>query len=93
MVWNESTYDPLVAFCEDSRYRKNVTLKLWPKMLLTDQISVFFNRQYLANGLTSGSDFLHVEWMNECQGLLMGFLKKYLSWQTGHFEPKNDASS
>ena len=61
MVWNESTYDPLVAFCEDSRYRKNVTLKLWPKMLLTDQISVFFNRQYLANGLTSGSDILHVE--------------------------------
>ena len=51
---------------------------LWPKMLSTDQISVFFNRQYLANGLTSGSDFLHVERMNECQGLLMGFLKKYV---------------
>ena len=33
--------------------RKNLVLKLWPKMLLTSEISVFFNSQHFINGLIS----------------------------------------
>ena len=45
-------------------------------MLLENQISVFFNHQYLSNVFTSDSGFLYVDrhewtWL----GLLMGFLK------------------
>ena len=63
------------------------------KMLSTNQISVFFDRQYLVNGLTSDSTFLHVdrhEWMR--LGLLIGFLEKLFLRQTGNFGPKNGAS-
>ena len=56
--------------------------KIWfssygQKMVSTNQIPIFFNCQYLVNGLTSDSDFLHVD-RHECmqQGLLMSFLKK-----------------
>ena len=38
-----------------------MVLKLWPKMLLANQILVLFNRQYLINGLASDSEFLHVD--------------------------------
>ena len=44
--------------------------------------------------MTSDSDSLHVdrhEWM--WQGLLMGFLKKYILGQTGDFGPKNGVAS
>ena len=63
-------------------------------MLSTSQISVFFNRQYLINGLTSYFDFLNVdgrEWKE--QGLLMGFPKKINLGQIGYFVPENDSSS
>ena len=40
---------------------KNLVLKLWLKMLSVNQISLFFNCQYLINGLTSDSDFLHID--------------------------------
>ena len=55
-------------FLEKSTSSKNE--QKWPKngvldflgksiqMLLANQISVFFNRQYLGNGLTSDSNFL-----------------------------------
>ena len=62
-------------------------------MLSSNQISVFLNRQYLINKLTSSIDFLHVErkgWKE--QGLLMDFLKKFLFEQTDYFRPKNDTS-
>ena len=63
-------------------------------MLLVNQISVFFSCQYLINGFTSDSDILHVDIHERTQqDLLMAFLKKYLSGQTGHFGPKNGASS
>ena len=55
MVQNESTYDPL-TFCKKCISGKNLVLKLWPKMLSDNQISVFFN-QYLINELTSDCDF------------------------------------
>ena len=85
---NEISYDPL-AFCKNSICAKNLILKLWPKILSPNQVSVFFNHQYLVNRLTFHFDFLHVdrhEWTR--QGLLVGFLKKYLSGQMSHFEPK-----
>ena len=56
---------------------KNLVLKLWPKMHSANQMSIFFNCQYLVNGLISDADFLLVdrhEWTQ--QALLMGFLKK-----------------
>ena len=56
---NKSTYDP-IAFCENYICGKNLVLKLRTKIISASQISVFFNRQYLINGLTSDSDFLHV---------------------------------
>ena len=60
MVLNESTYDPL-AFCENCICGKNLVLKLWPKLHVANQISVFFNQQYLASGSTFESHFLHVD--------------------------------
>ena len=58
---------------------KNLSLKLWPKMLLADQISVLSSCQNLMNGLISNFDFLNVdgyEWKE--QGLWMVLLKKIL---------------
>ena len=43
-------------------------------MLSANQISVFFNRQYLINGLTFDSYFLHID---RYDVLLMGFLKEF----------------
>ena len=63
-------------------------------MLSANQISVFFNRQYLFNGFISHSNFLHKDrhkWAQ--QALLISFLKNPLLGQTGHFGPKNGASS
>ena len=56
---------------------------------------IIFNCQYLRNGLTSDSNFLHVdrhEWTR--QGLLMGSLKKYIyiSGQMSHFGSKSGVS-
>lgn len=51
--------------------------QIWfSKILSADQISVFFNCQYLINRLTSDSEFLHIgrhEWMQ--QSFLMTFPK------------------
>ena len=52
---------------------KNLVLKLLPKMLSNNHISVFFNCQYLISGLTSYFDFLHVDRQEKEQGLLMDF--------------------
>ena len=60
MVWNEITYVPL-TFWKNYMPGKNLVLKFWPEMLYGNQISVFFNRQYLINWLTSYFDFSHVE--------------------------------
>ena len=57
---------------------ENLVVKLCPKILLASHISVFFNGQYLFNGLTSDSDFTR-------QGLLMGFLKKLSFRANGPF--------
>ena len=47
-------------------------------MLSANQISVFFNRQYLINGLTFDSYFLHVDRYGRLeQGLLICFLKEF----------------
>ena len=54
------TYDPL-AFCENRICGKNLVLRSWSKMFSANQISVFFNRQYLINGLTLTLTFLHVD--------------------------------
>ena len=40
---------------------ENLVLTLGSKMLLTNQISVFFNCHYLINGLTSDSSVVHVD--------------------------------
>ena len=50
-------------------------------MLSANQISVFFDRQYLVNGLTSDPDFFHVdthEWTG--QGLLIFRGKQGWKW-------------
>ena len=65
MVQNENTYDPLAFYDNFSILQQPHMLEksdsqVLPKMLLANQISVFFNCQYLINGLTSDSDFLHV---------------------------------
>ena len=65
-------------------YRKTVSLgKIWfsnysQKLLSTNEISMFFNRQYFINRLISDFDFWHVdrhEW-KEQQVLLTCFLEK-----------------
>ena len=71
------------------------------KWLVANEISVFFNPQYLSNRLISDIsdfDFWRVdgqEWKE--QGLLTGFLKKkkkkFSFGQIGQFGPKNGASS
>ena len=64
------------------------------KNALSQSDFVFFNYQYLINGVTSDSDFLQVDrhgWKE--QGLLMHFWKNSLFEETGYFEPKNSASS
>ena len=64
------------------------------KWLSANEISVFFDRQYFLNGLISEFDFWNVnkhEWKE--QGLLTGFLKKFLFGQKDHTGPKNYTSS
>ena len=56
------------------------------KLLSANQISVFFNCQYLINGVTSDCDFLdrdRHEWSQ--QRLLIGFVKLFILGQRGHF--------
>ena len=56
------------------------------KWLSMNEISVFFNRQYFTNRLTSDFDFWHVdrpEWKK--QGSLTGFLKKIIIRGNGPF--------
>ena len=62
------------------------------KWLLANEISVFFNRQYIINRF----DFWHVDrHESKKQGSLTGFLKKKkVSFgEMGHFGSKNCASS
>ena len=40
---------------------KNLVLKLLPKMLLANEMSLFFNRQYVMDGLTWDFDFLNID--------------------------------
>ena len=64
------------------------------KWFSTNEMSVFFNRQYFINRWIPDFDLWHVdrlEWKE--QGLLTGFLKKFSFGQMGYFGPKNDASS
>ena len=61
---------------------------------MANEISVFFNPQYLIIGLTNYFDILNVdghEWKE--QGLVMGVPKNFHSGQMGHFAPENDVSS
>ena len=53
------SYGPY-TFCENCMSGKNQVLKLWPRMLLANEISVFFNSEYFSNGLTSDFDFWKV---------------------------------
>ena len=55
---------------------KNLVLKLKPKMLLANEILVFFNCQCFINGLTFGFHFSMQIEMNEKKGFINGFLKK-----------------
>ena len=59
-VKNESSYGPL-KFCENCMPEKNLVLKWWPKWLLANKISVFFNQQYFINRLISDFDFWNVD--------------------------------
>ena len=70
----------------------NILQKLhaWEKsgsqVIVKNEISVFFNRQYFTNRLISDIDFWHVdrhEW--KTQGSLTGFLKKTLIWANEPF--------
>ena len=38
---------------------KNLVLQLWPKMLSTNQIAVFFEHQFIRKELINLLDFLH----------------------------------
>ena len=55
-------YDPL-TFCKNCISWINLVLKVLPKMLLTNQISIVFNCQYLINGLVS-------DWFLACREIL-----------------------
>ena len=70
-MYNENTYVPF-TFCKNLKPEKNLVLKLQQKMLLANQITIFFNCQYLITDFY----FLHVdrhEWKKN--GLLMISLK------------------
>ena len=42
MMWNDSTDGPLTSY-ENCMAKKNLVLKLWPKKLSANEISVFVN--------------------------------------------------
>ena len=73
--------------------------KIWfssfsQKWLSANEISVFFNRQYFGNRLTSDFGFWHVDrHERKKQGSLTDFLKKFSFREMGHFGPQNCASS
>ena len=53
-LWSFSILQKLFA-------RENLILKLLPKILLANEMSLFFNHEYLMNGLTWDFDFLKLD--------------------------------
>ena len=74
-------------------WKKSGSWRYSQKWLPSNQVSVFFNRQYFIYRLISDFCFWLVDrhvWKE--QDLLTCFLKKFSFGQMGHFGPKNVAS-
>ena len=84
-IHDKNSSGPL-SLCENRMPRKNLVLKLWPKMALSQWDFRFFNQQYFINRLTSDFDVSNVdrhEWKEQGLSTLSVPLK------IGSFEGSN----
>ena len=84
-ILDKNSSGPL-SLCENRMPRKNLVLKLWPKMALSQWDFRFFNQQYFINRLTSDFDVSNVD-RHECKEQGLSTLSVPL--KIGSFEGSN----